>query len=74
MAQFTGTVAWFNNAKGYGFLKRNSGSDVFCHYTAIQRDGYKTVKGDERVEFDIVEGDKGKPQAANVVVLRQAAV
>jgi len=74
LAQFTGTVAWFNNAKGYGFLKRNSGSDVFCHYTAIQRDGYKTVKGDERVEFDIVEGDKGKPQAANVVVLRQAAV
>ena len=72
MAQFTGIVSWFNNAKGYGFLKHEGGPDVFCHYTAIQRDGYKTVKGDEPVEFDVVQGEKGRPQAANVTVLRHA--
>jgi len=72
LAQFTGKVSWFNNAKGYGFLSIEGQPDVFLHYSAIQTEGYKTVKQDQPVEFDIVEGDKGKPQAANVVVLRTA--
>jgi CspA family cold shock protein len=66
MAQYTGTVSWFNNAKGFGFLKHEGGPDVFCHYSAIQIDGYKTLKEDEAIDFDIVQGEKG-PQAANVV-------
>jgi len=74
MAQFTGIVAWFNNSKGYGFLKREGGPDVFCRYSAIQTEGYKAMKQEEIVEFDIVEGDKGKPQAANVVVVRNTPI
>jgi CspA family cold shock protein len=69
MAQHTGTVNWFNSAKGYGFLTYKEGPDVFCHYTSIQIEGYKEVRQDDRVEFDIVEGNTGKPQAANVKVL-----
>ena len=65
MAQLTGTVAWFNNAKGFGFLSHNGGPDVFVHFTAIQRDGYKSLKEGEAVHFDIVQGDKG-PQADQV--------
>lgn len=69
MPQFTGTVRWFNNAKGYGFLGRNDGGpDVFAHYSSIQRSGYKSLKEGEAVSFDIVKGDKG-PQADNVVPL-----
>jgi CspA family cold shock protein len=60
-----GKVAWFNNAKGYGFLTSDSGVDVFCHYSAIQLDGYKTLNEGDRVEFDVIKGDKG-PQADNV--------
>jgi CspA family cold shock protein len=71
MAQYVGTVAWFNNAKGFGFLAREGGPDVFVHYSAIQAGGYKTVKEADNVEFDIVQGDKGKDQAANVTVLRR---
>ena len=57
----TGTVKWFNNAKGYGFiLCDESQSDVFAHYSAIEMDGYKTLKAGQMVAFDLVEGDKGK--------------
>ncbi len=62
----TGQVKWFNNAKGYGFIGRDSGSDVFVHYSAITGDGYRTLQEGETVEFEIVEGQKG-PQAANVI-------
>jgi CspA family cold shock protein len=69
MSQFTGTVRWFNNAKGYGFLGRNDGGpDVFAHYTSIHRDGYKTLKEGEPVSFDIIQSEKG-PQADNVLPL-----
>ena len=63
MAQYKGTVKWFNNAKGYGFLGRDGGADVFVHYTSIQREGYKSLKEGDEVEFDIIQGSKG-PQAA----------
>lgn len=62
MATYNGSVRWFNNAKGYGFLGRESGPDVFVHYTAIQGEGYKSLKEGERVEYDVIQGDKG-PQA-----------
>jgi len=60
-----GTVKWFSNEKGYGFIEREEGDDVFVHFTAIQMDGYKTLTEGQRVEFEIVQGDKGL-QAANV--------
>ena len=60
-----GTVKWFNNAKGYGFLGRDSGPDVFIHYSAIASDGYKSLQEGDKVEFEIVQGQKG-PQASNV--------
>ena len=60
-----GTVKWFNNAKGYGFLGRDDGPDVFVHYSAITSDGYKSLQEGDKVEFEIVQGQKG-PQAANV--------
>jgi len=61
----TGKVKWFNNAKGYGFIGREGGADVFVHYTAIVAEGYKTLQEGDAVEFEIVQGQKG-PQAANV--------
>ena len=60
-----GTVKWFNDAKGYGFISRPDGPDVFVHHTAIQMDGFRTLKEGERVEFDVTQGPKGL-QAANV--------
>jgi CspA family cold shock protein len=66
MAQFSGKVNWFNNAKGFGFLTREDGSDVFVHYSSIQNDGYKSLKEGEAVEFDVIQGSKG-PQADKVV-------
>ena len=54
-----GTVKWFSNQKGYGFLEREDGDDVFCHYSAVQGDGFKTLEEGQQVEFDVVEGDKG---------------
>lgn len=66
MSRYRGAVKWFNNAKGYGFLGHDGGPDVFVHYSSIQRDGYKSLKEGEEVEFDIVEGKSGRPQADNV--------
>jgi len=61
-----GTVKWFNNAKGYGFIGREDGADVFVHYSAITSEGYKSLAEGDQVEFEIVEGQKG-PQAGNVI-------
>ena len=61
-----GTVKWFNAEKGFGFIERENGDDVFVHFSAIQGDGYKTLEEGQSVDFDIVEGDRGE-QAANVV-------
>lgn len=56
----TGTVKWFNNAKGYGFiLPDEGGDDLFAHYSAIEMDGYRTLKAGQQVSFDVVKGDKG---------------
>lgn len=71
LAQYKGTVKWFNNAKGYGFLGREGGADVFVHYSSIQVDGYKSLKEGDEVEFDIIQGAKG-PQADQVVRLRDS--
>jgi len=60
-----GTVKWFNDAKGYGFISQEGGEDVFVHHTAIQMDGFRTLKEGERVEFEVAQGPKGL-QAANV--------
>ena len=66
MAQ--GTVKWFSNEKGYGFIERESGEDVFVHFTAIAGEGYKSLTEGQRVEFDVVQGSKGL-QAANVQMI-----
>ncbi len=66
--RLTGTVKWFNNAKGYGFIKPDDGDDVFVHFSAIQSDGYRTLEAGQRVEFTIEESAKG-PQASNVIKL-----
>lgn len=71
MSQYDGTVRWFNNAKGYGFLGRDNGPDVFVHYSAIDKDGYKSLREGDSVEYDVIQGDKG-PQADHVKVLRAA--
>ena len=60
-----GTVKWFNNQKGYGFITDENGSEVFVHFTGLNMDGYKTLDEGQAVEFDIIEGAKG-PQAVNV--------
>lgn len=61
-----GTVKWFNNDKGYGFISRESGDDVFVHFSAIQGDGFKSLDEGQHVTFDVEEGDRGL-QAVNVV-------
>ena len=63
-----GTVKWFNNQKGYGFISDEQGNDVFVHYTGLNMDGYKTLNEGQAVEFELVEGAKGA-QAINVVRL-----
>ena len=62
----TGKVKWFNAEKGFGFIEREGGDDIFVHFTAIQGEGFKTLEEGQEVEFDIVEGNRG-PQAADVV-------
>ncbi len=64
-----GQIKWFNNTKGYGFIGRDDGPDVFVHYTAITSDGFRTLNEGDAVEFEIVQGAKG-PQAANVIRLQ----
>ncbi len=64
MAQ--GTVKWFNESKGFGFITQEDGSDVFAHYSAIQAEGFKTLAEGDMVSFDVVEGDKGL-KAANIM-------
>jgi CspA family cold shock protein len=66
--RIAGTVKWFNNAKGYGFISRDGGEDVFVHHTAIQSEGFRTLEEGQRVEFTIERGPKGL-QATNVVSL-----
>lgn len=61
-----GTVKWFNNQKGYGFISDESGNDVFVHYSGIAMDGFKSLEEGQAVEFDVTDGTKG-PQAVNVV-------
>ena len=65
MERLTGTVKWFNDAKGFGFIGREGGPDVFVHFTAIESSGFKSLAEGDKVEFEIVQGQKG-PQAANV--------
>ena len=64
----TGTVKWFNNSKGYGFIEQEDGPDVFVHYSAISGEGYRSLNEGQAVEFDIEDGPKG-PQATNVVMI-----
>jgi CspA family cold shock protein len=63
----TGTVKWFNDSKGFGFIEQESGEDVFVHYSAISMDGFKNLKQGQIVEFNILEGPKG-PQASDVII------
>ena len=63
-----GTVKWFNDSKGFGFIEQDGGQDVFVHHSAIQSDGFKTLEEGARVSFDVVDGPKG-PAAENVVKL-----
>jgi len=63
-----GTVKWFNGTKGYGFIEREDGPDVFVHYSAIQAEGYRNLQEGQQVEFSVEQGAKG-PQASNVVAL-----
>ncbi len=64
MATTTGTVKWFNEAKGFGFIEQESGPDVFAHFSNIQGDGFKTLAEGQKVEFTVTQGQKG-PQAEN---------
>lgn len=63
----TGTVKWFNDSKGYGFIARDGGDDVFVHFSAIRGEGYRSLEEGQRVEFSVVEGEKGL-QASDVIV------
>jgi CspA family cold shock protein len=64
----SGTVKWFNDSKGYGFIERDGAPDVFVHFSAIRSEGYRSLREGQAVEFEVVEGDKG-PQAQDVAVI-----
>jgi cold shock protein len=64
----TGTVKWFNEAKGFGFIEQQSGPDVFAHFSAIKSSGFKTLTEGQKVEFTITQGQKG-PQAENIIAI-----
>jgi CspA family cold shock protein len=64
----TGKVKWFNSNKGYGFITRDQGSDIFVHFSSIRSNGFKTLEEDQRVEFTVSNGEKG-PQAQDVIIL-----
>ena len=64
----TGTVKWFNENKGFGFIEREGGPDVFAHFSAIESSGFKTLAEGQRVEFKVTQGEKG-PQAENIVAI-----
>lgn len=68
MSTTTGTVKWFNEAKGFGFIEQASGPDVFAHFSAIVSDGFKTLTEGQKVEFKVTDGQKG-PQAENIVAV-----
>ena len=68
MSTTTGTVKWFNESKGFGFIEQESGPDVFAHYSAISDTGFKTLNEGQKVEFTLTQGPKG-PQAENIVAL-----
>ena len=63
---YKGTVKWFNNAKGYGFIGYDDGPDVFVHFSSIEADGYKALREGEAVRFNIIQGETGRPQADKV--------
>ncbi len=65
VTNMTGKVKWFNSEKGYGFITTDEGQDIFAHYSQIQKDGFKSLDENERVSFEVVDGDKG-PQASNI--------
>ena len=65
----TGTVKWFDNAKGWGFITRSSGDDIFVHYSSVRGDGYRTLEDGQTVEFEVVQGAKGL-QAQDVTILQ----
>ena len=66
--RIVGTVKWFNGSKGYGFITRDNGPDVFVHYSAIQSEGFRNLEEGQKVEFEVEQGNKG-PQAAKVTIL-----
>ena len=68
MSTTTGTVKWFNESKGFGFIEQESGPDVFAHYSAISDTGFKTLNEGQKVEFTVTQGPKG-PQAENIVTV-----
>ncbi|MDX1692892.1 MAG: cold-shock protein [Ketobacteraceae bacterium] len=68
MSKVTGTVKWFNESKGFGFIQQEDGPDVFAHYSAISGSGFKTLNEGQRVEFKVVQGQKG-PQAEEITVI-----
>jgi CspA family cold shock protein len=68
MSTTTGTVKWFNDAKGFGFIEQESGPDVFAHFSAITGDGHKSLAEGQKVEFTLTQGEKG-PQAENIVAV-----
>ncbi len=69
MSTSTGTVKWFNESKGFGFIEQDNGPDVFAHFSAITGSGFRTLQEGQRVQFNVTQGQKG-PQAENIVVIK----